>query len=112
VSDQSKSRPVKAAGAEATGQRRNQKLHAAVAKSAFPRPNVKKMMVSDPFFEVATLKNCTSLWREAHYHMKISKNEGLEALSEVLMSQNYTPLWRKAHFQMKMLNKGGSGSAF
>ena len=35
VSGQSKSRPVKAAGAESCGQRRNQKLHAAVAKSTF-----------------------------------------------------------------------------
>ena len=35
VSGQSKSRPVKAAGAESGGQRINQKLHAAVAKSTF-----------------------------------------------------------------------------
>ena len=35
VLGQSKSRPVKAAGAESCGQRRNQKLHAAVAKSTF-----------------------------------------------------------------------------
>ena len=41
VSGQSKSRPVKAAGAESCGQRRNQKLHAAVAKSTFLSQNVK-----------------------------------------------------------------------
>ena len=35
VSGQSKSRPVKAAGAEVGAQRRHQKLHAAVAKSTF-----------------------------------------------------------------------------
>ena len=35
VSGESKSRLVKAAGAESCGQRRNQKLHAAVARSAF-----------------------------------------------------------------------------
>ena len=35
VSGQSKSRPVKAAGAEVAAQRRNQKLHVAVAKSTF-----------------------------------------------------------------------------
>ena len=35
ASGQLKSRPVKAAGAEVGAQRRNQKLHAAVAKSAF-----------------------------------------------------------------------------
>ena len=39
VSGQSKSRPVKAAGAEAGGQRINQKLHAAVAKSTFGSEN-------------------------------------------------------------------------
>ena len=35
MSGQSKSRPVKAAGAESGGQRINQKLHAAVVKSTF-----------------------------------------------------------------------------
>ena len=35
VSGQSKSRLGKAAGAESCGQRRNQKLHAAVARSTF-----------------------------------------------------------------------------
>ena len=40
VSGQSKSRPVKAAGAEVGAQRRNQKLHAAVAKRTFGSENV------------------------------------------------------------------------
>ena len=40
VSGQSKSRPVKAAGAEVGAQRITQKLHAAVAKSAFSSQNV------------------------------------------------------------------------
>ena len=35
VSGHPKSRPVKAAGAESCGQQRNEKLHAAVAKSTF-----------------------------------------------------------------------------
>ena len=35
VSGESKSRRAKAAGAESCGQRRNQKLHAAVATSTF-----------------------------------------------------------------------------
>ena len=60
VSGQSKSRPVKAAGAESCGQRRNQKLHAAVAKSPTP-------------FEVLMSKNCTPLWREAHLEVKMYK---------------------------------------
>ena len=51
VSGQSKSRPVKAAGAEAAAQRRNQKLHAAVAKSTFGSENAKKLTVSEHFLK-------------------------------------------------------------
>ena len=49
VSGQSKSRPVKAAGAEIGAQRRNQKLHAAVAKSTFGSENVQNMTCSAHF---------------------------------------------------------------
>ena len=51
VSGQSKSRPVKAAGAESCGQRRNQKLHAAVAKNTFGSENAKKLTVSEHFLK-------------------------------------------------------------
>ena len=51
VSGQSKSRPVKAAGAESGGQRINQKLHAAVAKSTFGSENVKKLQSSENFLK-------------------------------------------------------------
>ena len=51
VLGQSKSRPVKAAGAESCGQRINQKLHAAVAKSAFSSQNVKKLRVRERFLK-------------------------------------------------------------
>ena len=47
---QSKSRPVKAAGAESGGQWINQKLHAAVAKSTFGSENVKKKLTPEHFF--------------------------------------------------------------
>ena len=51
VSGQSKSRPVKAAGAEVGAQRRNQKLHAAVAKSTFASQNVQNTSASDHFLK-------------------------------------------------------------
>ena len=51
VSGESKSRLVKAAGAESCGQRRNQKLHAAVARSTFSTENVKKLTVSEHFLK-------------------------------------------------------------
>ena len=52
VSGESKSRLVKAAGAESCGQRRNKKLHAAVARSTFSSENVKKLRVSDHFLKL------------------------------------------------------------
>ena len=47
VSGESKSRLVKAAGAEVAVERRHEKLHAAVARSTFPSQNVKKLTVSE-----------------------------------------------------------------
>ena len=57
VSGQSKSRPFKAAGAESCGQRRNQKLHAPVAKSAFGSENVQNMTCSERFSKFRCRKN-------------------------------------------------------
>ena len=51
VSGQSKSRPVKAAGAEVGAERRHQKLHAAVAKRKFASENVKKLRASEHFLK-------------------------------------------------------------
>ena len=52
ASGESKSRLVKAAGAESCGERRNQKLHAAVARSTFWSQNAKKLTVSDHFLKL------------------------------------------------------------
>ena len=51
VSGHSKSRPVNAAGAEVGAQRRNQKLHAAVAKSTCSSQNAQKLMLSEHFLK-------------------------------------------------------------
>ena len=76
VSGESKSRLGKAAGAESCGQRRNEKLHAAVARSTFSSENVKHVSFG-PLFEVEMLKNCTPLWREAHFQVKMYKTRQL-----------------------------------
>ena len=54
----SKSRLAEAAGAESCGSRRNEELHAAVARSTFSSN------------EVQMLKNCTWLWCDAHFQVK------------------------------------------
>ena len=51
VSGESKSRLVKAAGAEVCRQIRNQKFHAAVARSTFPSQNVQNTSGSDHFLK-------------------------------------------------------------
>ena len=58
---------VKAAGAEPSGQMRDEKLHAVVARSTFPSQNVQNTTCWD-HFEMS--KKCTPLWREAHLQVK------------------------------------------
>ena len=48
----SKSRLAKAAGAEASGEMRGEKLHAVVARSTFPSQNVQKTPASDHFWKL------------------------------------------------------------
>ena len=49
-----------------------EKWHAAVARSTFSSENVKTEGLK-PLFEVEMLKNCTPLWREAHFQVKMYK---------------------------------------
>ena len=71
----SKSRLAKAAGAEPSGQMRDEKLHAVVARSTFQSQNVRvaKHTRSGPRLEVEMSKKCTPLWREAHFEIKMHK---------------------------------------
>ena len=48
----SKSRLAKAAGVEPCGQMRDDKLHAVVARSTFPRQNVQNTPTSDHFWKL------------------------------------------------------------
>ena len=45
------------------------------------------------------LKNCTPLWREAHFEVKMYKTHHVRS----------TPLWREAHFEVNMLKHQGFG---
>ena len=59
----SKSRLAKAAGAEPSGQMREEKLHPVVARCTFASEQA----------EVEPSKKCTPLWREAHLEVKMCK---------------------------------------
>ena len=68
-----KSKLAKAAGAEAAGQMRDEKLHAVVARSTFPSQNVQNTSAWEHFWKFEMPKKCTPLWRKAHFQVKMSK---------------------------------------
>ena len=69
----SKSRLAKAAGAEPAGQMRDEKLHAIVARSTFPKSNCTKHLGLGALLAVEMSKKCTPLWREAHFEVNMLK---------------------------------------
>ena len=55
--------------------------------------------------EGAMSKKCTSLWREAHFQVKWSKNHMFGPLFDVQMSKKCAPLRCEAHFRVKSVKK-------
>ena len=83
VSGESKSRLVKAAGAESCGQRRNQKLHAAVARSTFSSENVQNTPGSDHFLMLRCGKIARRCSEKHIFQSKCTKHSILGPLLEV-----------------------------
>ena len=98
----SKSTFAKAAGAEPAGQRRDEKVHAVVARSTFPSQNVQSTPRSDHFWKLRCRKSARRCGAKHISKSKCTKHTILGPLLEVEMSQKCTPLWREAHFQVKM----------
>ena len=98
----SKSRLAKAAGAEPAGQTRDEKLHAAVARSTFPSQNVQNTPWSEHFWKLRCRKSARCCGAKHISKSKGTKHTSSGPLLEVEMSKKCTPLWREAHFQVKM----------
>ena len=98
----SKSRLAKAAGAEPSGQRRDEKLHAVVARSTFGSQNVQNTPFSDHFWKLRCRKSARRCGAKHISKSKCTKHTILGPLLEVEMSKKCRPLWREAHFQVKM----------
>ena len=98
----SKSRLAKAAGAEPAGQRRDEKLHAVVARSTFRSQNVKNTRGSDHFWKLRCRKSARRCGAKHISKSKCTKHTRFGPLLEVEMSKKCTPLWREAHFEVKM----------
>ena len=98
----SKSRLAKAAGAEPAGQRRDEKLHAVVARSTFRSQNVQNTPGSDHFWKFRCRKSARRCGAKHISKSKCTKHTTSGPLLAVAMSKKCTPLWREAHFQVKM----------
>ena len=125
----STSRLAKAAGAEPAGQRRDEKLHAVVARSTFPSEKVQNTWVLERFWKLRCRKSarccgakhisklrCRKSARccgAKHISKsKCTKHTMVGPLLEVEMSKECTPLWREAHFEVKMLKTPGVRTTF
>ena len=108
----SKSRLAKAAGAEPAGQRRDEKLHAVVARSTFWSQNVQNTSVSDHFWKLRCRKSARRCGAKHILKSKCTKHLSVGWLLEVEMSKKCTPLWREAHFEVKMYKAHHPRSTF
>ena len=96
----SKSRLAKAAGAEPCRQKRNEKLHAAVAGSTFSGQNVQNTPTSDHFWKLGRGKIARRCGAKRVCNSKCARHTRFGPLLEVQMWKNATPLWREAHLKM------------
>ena len=104
----SKSRLSKATGAEPSGQMRDEKLHAVVARSTCRTQNVQSTPLSERFWKLRCRKSARRCGAKPHFQIKIYKTYktrqntlSVGQLLEVEMSKKCTPLRREAHFQIK-----------
>ena len=103
----SKSRLAKAAGAEPSGQMRDLKLHAVVARSTFRSQNAQNTPGSDHFWKLRCRKSARRFGAKHISKSTCTKHTIVAPLLEVEMSKKCTPLWREAHFQVKVPKKLG-----
>ena len=84
----SKSRLAKAAGAEAAGQMRDEKLHAVVARSAFPSQNAQNTSGADDFWKLRCRKSARRCGAKHISKSKCTKHTSFEPLFGVAMSKS------------------------
>ena len=98
----SKSRLAKAAGAEPSGQMRDEKLHAVVARSTFRSQNAQSTPAPDHSWKLRCRKSARRCGAKHISKSKCTKHTILGPLLEVEISRKCTPLRREAHFEVKM----------
>ena len=104
----SKSRLAKAAGAEPSGQMRDEKLHAVVARSTFRSQNVQNTPAPDHFWKLRCRKSARRCGAKHISKSKCTKHTMPGPHLEVEMSKKCTPLWREAHFEVQITDGYGA----
>ena len=112
VSGGSKSRLAKAAGAEPSGQMRDDKLHAVAARSTFQSQNAQNTLGPDHFWQLRCRKSAHCCGAKHISKSKATKHTSFGPRLEVQMSKKCTQLWREAHFEVKMLKTPGVRTTF
>ena len=98
----SKSRLAKAAGAEPSGQMRDEKLHAVVARSTFASEKAKSTSRLEHFWKLRCSKSALRCGPKHISKSTCTKHRSVGALLEVEMWKKHAALWSAAHFEVKM----------
>ena len=100
----SKSRLAKAAGAEPSGQMRDEKMHAVVARSTLRSQNAHSTTCGSTFGSCDVVKVHAVVARSTFRSQYVQNTPALDSGPhlKVEMSKKCTPLWREAHFEVKM----------
>ena len=98
----SKSRLAKVAGAEPSGQMRDDKLHAVVARSTFRSHNLQNASVSEHFWKLRCWKSARRFGAKQFLMPKCRKHTTFGPLLNVEMLNKCTPLWLEACFEVNM----------
>ena len=93
----SKSRLAKVAGAEPSGEVRDEKLHAVVGRSTFASEKAKDTSRSEHFWKLRCRKSARRCGAKHISESKVLKTDGFGALLEVEMSKKCTPLLKAPH---------------
>ena len=107
-----KSRLAKAAGAEPSGQMRDEKLHTVVARSKFRSQNVQNTPGPDHFRKLICRKSARRCGAKHISKSTCTKHHMFAPLLEVEMLKKCTPLWREAHFEVKSAKNWRARSTF
>ena len=89
-----------------------EKVHAVVARSAFPSQNVQSTPLSDHFWKLRCRKSARRCGAKHISKSKCTKHHMFAPLLEVRMLKKCTPLWREAHFEVKKLKTLGVRTTF